>query len=116
MKAASRYCCVPGCERFASPSHPRCAWHRRHLDAIARPPELERPKDLVETGMVVDDAAGVLELVGGFRLNAPSTLSLHYFFGGYIGRSTRMPLLLPAPRLRHFLDRLRPHVCRGGAQ
>jgi hypothetical protein len=111
MALPRRLCSVEGCRLHATARSEWCYYHRRLYHSGAARAELERPADLIPTGMVVDQS-GVLELLGGVRLVAPPNLSLSYYFGDLV--NSRMQLLLPASKLRVHLDSLREHLAKGG--
>jgi hypothetical protein len=98
-------CSVPGCHRLATPGHTWCGYHRRYPPPVEPgPPTVDR-SDLVDTGMRLDNNNSELILLGGVAVQAPPDLSLHYCFDS-LTPDGRMPLLLPRPRVRLWLEQL----------
>lgn len=116
MPRPRKICTVEGCDRTASPSNAWCSYHRKHYAEINRRPELTRPADheLIDTGMVIDNRTGTLELVGGIRIPAPANLSLTYYFGD-LTQTGRMPVLIPIAKARPWVDSLRRQLHGGAA-
>jgi hypothetical protein len=98
-------CSVPGCHRLAEPDQRWCGFHRRYPPEAAPGPASVDRSDLIDTGMRIVNDSDELILLGGVVVPAPPDLSLHYCFDS-LTPDGRMPLLLPRPRVRLWLERL----------